>query len=652
MTAEEFASRLERAKKSGSGYVARCPAHQDREPSLSVSTGDDGRILLHCHANCAPDAIVQALGLTLADLFPPETHGKREITARYPYPDEHGTLLYEVVRLEAPGQGKTFRQRRPDGQGGWIWSLGNTRRVLYRLPELQAAIQAGHTIYIPEGEKDVHALEQAGATATCNPGGAGKWRPEYTTALLGAQHVVVIADRDDTGLAHARAIHDALTEAGVPVEIRQAARGKDAYDHLAAGLTLDQLEPLAEKAPEHSWVPEPLDTDDDDEQEPQRILGLFYPQLRHLVYGEPESLKTWLALCAVAEIVKAGGRALWIDHEMSARVIRSRLRNLGCDKDARARVTYIRPSSALDERSRPYLQQLLDQEQPSIVVVDAYTGALGLAMLDDNSNIDVERWNQTIGALLWGPEKRCLVILDHVNKDKDTRGRWSSGSKRKLEGADVAYSMEMVKRLGRQPGQGGKAKITAHKDRPAWLPSMRPGDLELHVQADGAIQYAIVPVETTAGGEKRLTNLMEKVSRLLELAGPSGLSKAQVEREIESRAVNVRSAIKTLSDEGYVVVADAPPGRPIILTSARAYREQWDTHATSSTSSDLVPTSSGTGFADTSSTSSPPRSGERGDGTRSARGPDDPDLVPGSEAWLGQAPIDEVRAWVNQQEPA
>lgn len=651
MTADELASRLERVKKSGSGYVARCPAHQDKEPSLSVSTGDDGRVLLHCHVGCTPDAIVRALGLSLSDLFPPtETHQQREITQRYPYRDEHGQLLFEVVRLEAPGQGKTFRQRRPTPDGGWDWKLGDTRRVLYHLPELRAAIDQGATVYVAEGEKDVHAIEQAGAAATCNPGGAGKWRPEYTTALLGAERVIVIADRDDTGLTHARVVHDALAEAGVPVEIRQARTGKDAHDHLAAGHTLDQLEPIAEPTPDHSWVPERLDSDDDDEQEPQRILGLFYPQLRHLVYGEPESLKTWLALCAVAEVVKRGGRALWIDHEMSARVIRSRLRNLGCDREARARVTYIRPSSALDERSRPYLQKLLDQEQPEIAVVDAYTGALGLAMLDDNSNIDVEKWNQTIGALLWGPEKRCLIVLDHVNKDKESRGRWSSGSKRKLEGADVAYSMEMVKRLGRQPGQDGKAKITAHKDRPAWLPSMRPGDLELIVQEDGHITYAITPFESGKDGETRRTNLMEKVSRELEVAGLSGLNKAQVEKAIDSRATYVRSAIKTLVEEGYVVETEARPGLPTVLRSVREYRQKWDPAATPSTSSQPRPNLVPDEVAGTSSTSSPPRSGERGDGTRSASSQDEHDLVPGSDAWIAQAPIREVSEWANRQE--
>jgi hypothetical protein len=63
-------SRLDRVAKSREGqYTARCPAHDDRSPSLSVGVGDDGRILLTCHAKCKTGAIISAIGLTMADLY-------------------------------------------------------------------------------------------------------------------------------------------------------------------------------------------------------------------------------------------------------------------------------------------------------------------------------------------------------------------------------------------------------------------------------------------------------------------------------------------------------------------------------------------------------------------------------------------------------
>src|SRR5690606_14689172 len=116
-------ARLEGVKRNGTGIMARCPAHDDREPSLSIAEGDDGRVLLTCHAGCPTRDIVARLGLGMADLFPARPlngHGLGQPIATYPYTDADGRLLFEVLRYHP----KTFRQRRPDGQGGWLWKLG------------------------------------------------------------------------------------------------------------------------------------------------------------------------------------------------------------------------------------------------------------------------------------------------------------------------------------------------------------------------------------------------------------------------------------------------------------------------------------------------------------------------------------------------
>jgi hypothetical protein len=70
MPLDAFLARLDRVRKSGNGWTARCPAHDDRTASLSIADGDDGRVLVHCFAGCAVADIVAAVGLTLADLFP------------------------------------------------------------------------------------------------------------------------------------------------------------------------------------------------------------------------------------------------------------------------------------------------------------------------------------------------------------------------------------------------------------------------------------------------------------------------------------------------------------------------------------------------------------------------------------------------------
>ena len=99
-------SRLRQVRPDGRNrWRACCPAHDDKAPSLSLRQGDDGRALLFCHAGCPIEAIVSAMGLELNDLFisreesdMPMTEDRR-IAAVYPYHDETGKLLYEVVRF-------------------------------------------------------------------------------------------------------------------------------------------------------------------------------------------------------------------------------------------------------------------------------------------------------------------------------------------------------------------------------------------------------------------------------------------------------------------------------------------------------------------------------------------------------------------------
>jgi hypothetical protein len=236
VTLDELLARLDRVKRAGDGWMARCPAHEDGTPSLSITEGDDGRVLLKCHAGCATEEIVSALGLSLSDLFEKTRDGTSRIVETYDYVDEQGALLFQVVRKEP----KSFPQRRPDGRGGWIWKLGRTRRVLYRLPAVLEAVAAGKTIYVVEGEKDVHALEVAGHVATCNPMGEGKWRAQYGTPLRGA-NVIVVQDKDDVGRKHAAEVVEALQGIAATVQLVESLEGKDAADHLAAGHTVDEF---------------------------------------------------------------------------------------------------------------------------------------------------------------------------------------------------------------------------------------------------------------------------------------------------------------------------------------------------------------------------------------------------------------------------
>jgi hypothetical protein len=219
---EALRDTVEQVKDNGRQALANCPAHPDQHPSLGV-TRIEGSVLIKCRSQeCHIDDILAALGLTSRDLWD-EPAG-----ATYTYTDLNGTPTRKVHR----SPDKRFRQ------SGVIKGAAQ----LYRLPEVVAAVKAGTTIYLVEGEKDVHALEILGAVATTSPMGASNWHKVNPTPLTGA-HVVIVPDRDQAGYKYATAAIKTLTPIAATVAIRLPATGKDPADHIAAGHNLDDLVP-------------------------------------------------------------------------------------------------------------------------------------------------------------------------------------------------------------------------------------------------------------------------------------------------------------------------------------------------------------------------------------------------------------------------
>ena len=242
-------------RRTGRNVRLLCPAHDDHDPSLDVAEGDDGRPLVQCRSHgCSFEDIVTAAGLDPTDFAPDAGAGEwtpyGPAIERYPYTDERGVLLFEILRTAD----KQFPGRVPDSgtKTGWRWKLGDVERVPYHLPALVESARAGGTVYVAEGEKDVHALEKIGLTATCNPGGAGKWRRGYDRWFLGAERVVVVADDDAAGRAHAldvaSSLRVSLADAAATVDVVLPAVGKDAADHVNMALDADAFRPLEESA--------------------------------------------------------------------------------------------------------------------------------------------------------------------------------------------------------------------------------------------------------------------------------------------------------------------------------------------------------------------------------------------------------------------
>lgn len=247
MTLEEVASRLKVAKTTGSGINALCPAHEDKDPSLSV-TEKDGKILVHCFSGCSIDAILNAIGLEMKDLFCDNDsiirlNGNGSHTANkaakmidtiYEYADAKGEVLYENVRYRP----KAFRQRRPDGKGGHIYNLDGVARVPYRLPEMLAAFQNDiDEVWLTEGEKDADNLRMLGLTATSFK----NWTQSLNTHIKGFR-AVLFADHDKSGVKQSNDAARIISEVASSVKVIDLfdgepmpdKHGKDVSDYIEA----------------------------------------------------------------------------------------------------------------------------------------------------------------------------------------------------------------------------------------------------------------------------------------------------------------------------------------------------------------------------------------------------------------------------------
>lgn len=270
-TLKEVLDRLQacgcKVEKNGSGYKAQCPNHPDKHPSLSVRETPNGGIWIKCWGacKCRKEDVLAKINLKLSDLSPVRNghHSNYQPwDAIHQYYDQEGLLRYEVLR-RGTGKAKEIRQRRPDGMGGWIWSLKDVERLLYRLPELLGA-EPDALVFIPEGEKAVDYLSRRGVLSTCNSEGAttprdNKWRRSFAKWLKG-HPCVILADHDEAGEVHAKNVCTRLVREGVRAVILRLPRleqdGDDAVDWFERyGGSVEELAQLAVAALEPEAVP-------------------------------------------------------------------------------------------------------------------------------------------------------------------------------------------------------------------------------------------------------------------------------------------------------------------------------------------------------------------------------------------------------------
>ncbi len=276
--------------RSDTGYTAHCPAHDDRNPSLSVNTGDDGRVLLKCHAGCTLEAILQALNLDPGDLFarsnlecpkppvtvetikyvevvpkdaplPPENHPKlRQPTMKWVYRASNGWPAFLVLRFD-DDRGKTIRPLtlwRKNGGLTWKWKAPPAPRPLFALPAL--ASRAGDSVLIVEGEKAAEAAQTLFpdlVVTTSSGGSAAAGKTDWTP--LRERAVTIWPDNDEAGLSYATKVASLAREAGASsISIVRVPEdwspGWDLADQLPFGIDRDDLATMIRSA--EPFVPE------------------------------------------------------------------------------------------------------------------------------------------------------------------------------------------------------------------------------------------------------------------------------------------------------------------------------------------------------------------------------------------------------------
>jgi len=527
MYLQDFLAKIEtvvghRPKRSSGGYSCRCPSHEDTNPSLFVSEGSDGKILLKCYAGCSVEEICSKLRLTVSDLFPKqeERQGSSSERTEYIYTSENGTPLYKKVR----NQGKKFFILSWNEKGSWekgLKGLNRSKRVLYRLDEVLAEKARGGKVWLVEGEKDAERLRMEGLVATTPIEGAGSGlRPEYVDQLAGA-NVVLLYDEDRAGHGRRDQWHDLLC--GKVLSLRIVAlpglefrenSGYDVSDWLADGHSVEELLALVDGAGEVRTPTENRTgrlvavnlTEFLSHEIPARemILDPIIPvQGLLMLYSKRGVGKTFLAL-AIGYAVATGlpllrwrcgqpTKVLYVDGEMPANLMQERLTQLvlGVGREL--------PDPSFFRLVTPDLQEEgipdISTEQGQVMIEDAL-GDAKLLILDNLSALAPRLQENEADA--WGPIQSWLLklrkqgvsvlIVHHAGKNGLQRGT----SRRE----DMLDSVVMLKHSNSYTGADGASfEVHIEKARGFFGEDAVPFGASLQANDAGALVWSEAEVQ-------------------------------------------------------------------------------------------------------------------------------------------------------------
>lgn len=450
MTSAEEIARALGGKKTGNGWIAKCPCHEDSSPSLSIGEGEEGKPLLKCFAGCENTRLIEYLrgrGLWSSGSKQNGTHepGPDPIVKRYIYRDELGNPVFEKIR--------TLRKR------FWFEPAGITP-MLYNLPGIIDAREEGAPVIIVEGEKDADTLIALGYVATSNPNGWSGWRPEFAETLRGMD-VIFCGDNDEPGEKLAKSVTESMRDtAALFRRVRVPQPFKDVSDYFIAGHTKEDFDALIASAEGARGVPEspPEKVPDASPEAPNEKLRavdlcdfltleitpremMLAPWLTmqslNMIHAYRGAGKTFFCL-EVALSVALGResmnnweapkprKVLYIDGEMPAADLQERLRNLISTSPERGFFHLVNPffqsggmPDLSESESRAVVTGLIAQTGAELVVLDN----LSCLIRGEHAENDAKWWEPVQP---WALHMRnsgvAMVFVHHSGKTLKQRG--------------------------------------------------------------------------------------------------------------------------------------------------------------------------------------------------------------------------------------
>jgi putative DNA primase/helicase len=537
---EAVLSKLEKVKGSDQdgNYTALCPFHDDHEPSLSVNFDKGVYYCFGCNSSGPISRLAQRLGVPVDSGFDTKP-GTKTIVATYDYTDETGKLLYQVVRYEP----KDFRQRRPDGSGGWLWSLKGVKPVLYHLPEVIKAVRDGVMIYIPEGEKDVDNLRSLGLVATCNPMGAGKWQDSYSEALRGAD-LIIIPDNDKPGHDHAAQV--AKSCCGIAKRVRTlelpGGNKSDVSDWFSVGGTREQLEKLANEAPE--WTTKALSDSNkfklallaDLMAEPEEIVSWLWDRSLpsgglSLIAAKPKVGKSTLARNLALKVARgepfldrdtSEGPVIYLALEEKRSEVAAHFTKMGAKDES----IFIHTGSAPEE-ALAALEMAIRERKAVLAIVDPLLRMVRLR--DGNDYAEVTRALEPL--LMLARESGCHILaVHHMGKSEREGGDSILGSTALFAAVDTALIMK-------------------RRDSMRTLESIQRYGQDIERLA---LEFEPETGLTQAAGTIAELELKQTAAAICEILGDSELTEADIREKTGGNTGLVGKALRWLCTEGHV----------------------------------------------------------------------------------------------------